>query len=514
MGQGRGGPAGQRARGGGGLRAGAGAGRPGGAGAGGDRPALRAVLRAGHLVRRRRLDRRAGPPATVPDRGARRGAVLVHPRRGRRGGHRGGHRARPSGRLQHLRRRARAPARVAPGLRPGAGRQAAAARPGAAGPDGGGRDGGPGGHRDAGRRQRQGARGAGVEPALSQLARGLPGRPGGVVAVDPLPVRRRRLLALGVAVLAAAGLAAGLAIGLGGGGTTQRPLVGTGRPARSIDPLAYSPGLDSDLVRRATAGYSHVLYAKSPGGVTATARRVAAWRPQVERAAASSGGIADADTLEAIVFLESGGRPDVIAGGSDPANAAGLTQIVAQTGQSLLGMRIDLARSRSLTARARRELARGHPHAAAVALAARRRADPRFDPVAALGATIRYLKIARGRLGRDDLTVVSYHMGIGNLRAVLADYGESQPSYVRAFFDSSPLRHAAAWRLLASFGDDSSTYWWRVLAAKEIMRLYRHDPSQLARLDELQTNKASAEEVLHPAESTAVFRTPGDVAAG
>ena len=333
------------------------------------------------------------------------------------------------------------------------------------------------------------------------------------MAVDPLPVRRRRLLALGVAVLAAAGLAAGLAIGLGGGGTAQRPLVGAGRPARSIDPLSYSPGLDSDLIRRATAGYSHVLYAKSPGGVTATARRVAAWRPQVERAAASSGGIVDPDTLEAIVFLESGGRADVIAGGRDPTNAAGLTQIVAQTGQSLLGMRIDLARSRRLTARARRELARGHPHAAAVALAARRRADQRFDPAAALAATIRYLKIARGRLGRDDLAVVSYHMGIGNLQAVLAAYGESRPSYVRVFFDSSPLRHAAAWRLLASFGDDSSTYWWRVLAAKEIMRLHRHDPSRLARLDELQTNKASAEEVLHPEESTEVLRTPGDVAA-
>src|SRR5438067_667863 len=492
MGQRRGGPPGQRARGGGGLRAGAGAGRPGGAGAGGDRPALRAVLRAGHLVRRRRLDRRAGPPATVPDRGARGGAVLLHPRRGRRGGHGGGHRARPSGRLQHLRRRAGAPARVAPGLRRRPGRQAAAARPGATGPDGGGRHGGPGGHRDAGRGQRQGARGAGVEPALSQLARGLPGRPGGVVAVDPLPVRRRRLLALGLAVLAAAGLAAGLAIGLGGGGTAHRPLVGAGRPARSIDPLSYSPGLDSDLIRRATAGYSHVLYAKSPGGVTATARRVAAWRPQVERAAASSGGIVDADTLEAIVFLESGGRPDVIAGGRDPANAAGLTQIVAQTGQSLLGMRIDLARSRRLTRRARREAARHHPRAAAAALRVRRRVDQRFDPAAALAGTVRYLKFARQRLGRDDLTVVSYHMGIGNLQAVLRDYGDDHPSYVRVFFDSTPLRHAATWRLLSSFGDDSSTYWWRVRAARQIMRLYRRNPATLDRLDELQTNKASA----------------------
>src|SRR5438045_605750 len=148
------------------------------------------------------------------------------------------------------------------------------------------------------------------------------------------------------------------------------------------------------------------------GAANGKAREALAWRPQVERAAASSGGIVDPDTLEAIVFLESGGRPDVIAGGRDPANAAGLTQIVAQTGQSLLGMRIDLARSRRLTARARRELARGHPRAAAGALATRRRIDQRFDPAAALAGTVRYLKIARRQLPRDELAVVSYHMGI------------------------------------------------------------------------------------------------------
>jgi hypothetical protein len=334
------------------------------------------------------------------------------------------------------------------------------------------------------------------------------------MAVDATaPRRRRRLLTL-VAALVVAGGAAALAVTLLGG-SSQRPLVAAGQPARTLDPLAYRPELDADLTRRATAGYSHVLYAKSPGGVLATARRTAAWRPQVERAAARSDGGVDADTLEAIVFLESGGRPDVIAGGPGaPAGAAsGLTQIVAETGQSLLGMRVDLARSRRLTRRARREAARHHPRAAATALRVRRRIDQRFDPAAALAGAVRYLNFARERLGRDDLAVVSYHMGIGNLQAVLRRYGGGQPSYVRVFFDSTPLRHAAAWRLLSSFGDDSSTYWWRVLAAKEIMRLYRHDPAELNRLDELQTNKASAEEVLHPQLSTEVFADPAAVSA-
>ena len=100
-----------------------------------------------------------------------------------------------------------------------------------------------------------------------------------------------------------------------------------GATGETIDPLVYRPALDDDYESRATAGYSHVLYAKSPGGVFATARRVDRLRPLVD-AATRDGGV-DADTLEAVVFLESGGRPDVIAGGKDPANASGLAQIVA-----------------------------------------------------------------------------------------------------------------------------------------------------------------------------------------
>ena len=67
---------------------------------------------------------------------------------------------------------------------------------------------------------------------------------------------------------------------------------------------------------RATAGSSHVQYAKSPGGALATAARVATWRPAIDQAAAGSG--VDPSMLEALVFVESAGRPDVIAG-PDPA---------------------------------------------------------------------------------------------------------------------------------------------------------------------------------------------------
>ncbi len=138
----------------------------------------------------------------------------------------------------------------------------------------------------------------------------------------------------------------------------------------------------------------------------------------------------------------------------------------------------------------------------------RRAVDERFDPVRALAGTARYLTIARGELGRDDLALVSYHMGIGNLQGVLRAYGGGSPSYARVYFDSTPTRHAAVQRRLAAFGDDSSNYLWKLYAAREIMRLHRDDPGELARLEQLQTAKNSAEEVLHPAESTARFGTP------
>jgi hypothetical protein len=140
------------------------------------------------------------------------------------------------------------------------------------------------------------------------------------------------------------------------------------------------------------------------------------------------------------------------------------------------------------------------------------RVDERFDPERALAGTARYLSIAGDRLGREDLAFVSYHMGIGNLESVLADYGEDRPPYVQLYFDTTPTRHRRAYRRLAALGDDSSNYWWKVLAAREIMRVWREDPGRLGRLAVLHTAKASAEEVLHPADRTKVFATPDDLA--
>ncbi len=297
------------------------------------------------------------------------------------------------------------------------------------------------------------------------------------------------------------------AVGLGGddtGKAEQRDpdalLPGSG-DGEGVDPLRYTPALRADREARATAGLAHPLFAKSPGGAVATARRVATLRPKIERAARA--GDVDPDVLEGIVFLESGGLPGAIANPRDLTGAAGLTQILAQTATDLLGLKVDVKASARLT----RGIARGRKVTARERR--RRQVDERFDPDKALDATVRYLNIARKELGDKELAVVSYHMGIGNLQGVLARYdGGDDVPYAQLFFDTSPVHHEEAFGFLQSLGDDSPTYLWRVRAAQAIMASFRADPAGLAVTAERQTRKNSAEEVLHPEGSVPEFKDP------
>jgi hypothetical protein len=261
------------------------------------------------------------------------------------------------------------------------------------------------------------------------------------------------------------------------------------------DPLAWTPQRSADFSRRAAAGTSHLLYSRSPDGVAISAERTLRFRPQIAAAAKAAG--VDPDRLAALVFLESGGRPDARAPGGIE-NAAGLTQILGETARDLLGLKVDTARSASYTRRIDRAVARLELHRAARLSRARKRVDERFDPAKALAATGRYLGLARKRFGREDLAFVSYHMGIGNLESVLRAYGQGRVPYAQLYFDSTPLHHAAAYRLLSGFGDDSSNYYWKLGAAMEILRLAREDPGKLARTDALQTAAPDARLLLHP----------------
>ena len=339
-----------------------------------------------------------------------------------------------------------------------------------------------------------------------------------------------RAVLITLVLIAAAGLLAALALALGLGGSDppdvkvdaiaeqarSRSEVGSG------DPLAWSPFRGDELAARATLGTSHVLYAKSPDGVAASAERTDEWRAEIEAAAREHE--VEPDMLEAMVFLESAGRETIMADGT-PRSASGLVQIIPSTATGLLAMRVDLERSIKLTRRIGRAASQGKREAALRMTRERAKIDERFDPRKALMGAGRYLRFAEERLGSEQLAVVSYHMGVGNLENVISAYSgapvgedgvadivdEQEIDYVRLFFDSSPQNHEASWSILSGLGDDSALYFWRIRAARGIMERWRENPEELSETADLATRKATLEELYHPEEETEVFESPDDV---
>jgi hypothetical protein len=313
--------------------------------------------------------------------------------------------------------------------------------------------------------------------------------------------RRLRLALAGVAL--AAIVAVVLVVTLGGSSLSGAPPAANAPETGAGGLFHYDAAKSAQFTARATAGNGQVLFAKSPGGAIATAKRVAAFAPMIEHAVAGTN--IPASALEGLVFLESAGLPDAVVG-DDPANAAGLTQILPSTA-SLLHMHVDVPASRRLLA----EIAQAHNAAQLRSLQRRlQAADQRFNPAVALAGTVRLLQQFEGMFGgRLDLAVTAYHMGPGNMQQILADYdgGQAVP-YVQLYFDTAPDHSSSAYKLLSSLGDDSSLYWWRVLGAEQIMHLYRSDRSALTRLQTLETSDTAGGSVLHPPGRTPRYASP------
>ena len=253
------------------------------------------------------------------------------------------------------------------------------------------------------------------------------------------------------------------------------------------DPFAYDEDAEAEMVRRAAAGTSHALYARSPGGATATARRVAAWRPQVESRGARGGR-----------GRRPGGGPRV-PGERRPPRRHGRQH----GGRRRASRRSSPRRARTCSACTSTSSAapgsRGaspapRPAGAATSSPAcrreRRAADERYDPAKALAGTGRYLAFARARLGRRTSRWPPTTWASATSRRS-SPWRERRSRPTRAS-TSTPRRRATRPSSSASrsFGDESSTYLCKVHAAAEIMRLYRRDPSRLARLEALHARKA------------------------
>ena len=252
----------------------------------------------------------------------------------------------------------------------------------------------------------------------------------------------------------------------------------TGKPApvkpAHVTPVGSDPreAAAAALERGAAISFGRSFFTN--GSVVTTAARVAQWRRLVGRASRSAG--VDPNLLEAIVLVESSGRAGVSAG-----SAAGLTQLHPSVARRL-GLHVDVRHANLLTRRI------AHAWRGRTALQLRHwraRYDERYAPAKSLRATASYLAQARRTLGRDDLAIEAYHVGVGRLRGV-------EESYASLYFRTGRV----------------DPYAFKVLAAERLMRMYRSEGRPLRFEAAQQARKSSSEEYMHPLSTTNRFGSP------
>jgi hypothetical protein len=84
-------------------------------------------------------------------------------------------------------------------------------------------------------------------------------------------------------------------------------------------------------------------------------------------------------------------------------------------------------------------------------------------------------------------------------------------TYARLYFDSTPLHNPQAYRKLATLGDDSRHYLFKLDAADTIMKLHAAKSGLLERIASLQTAKASGENLLRPPDRFPPYENGGDL---
>src|SRR6202008_4052481 len=91
------------------------------------------------------------------------------------------------------------------------------------------------------------------------------------------------------------------------------------------------------------------------------------------------------------------------------------------------------------------------------------RYDQRYSPAASVAGTVRFLSLARKQLGRTDLAVAAYQMGLGTVENIVDGYGVVTPTYAQLYFGAAPDDHWLAWRRLTNVGSVARDYYWKVL---------------------------------------------------
>lgn len=188
-----------------------------------------------------------------------------------------------------------------------------------------------------------------------------------------------------------------------------------------------------------------------------------------------------ASLIKAIAYLESFGDPTA----QSPAGPRGIMQVSSATAKDM-GLRIIYAtKYRTESGRKAVKDKRGR----IVYKTVKQRVayqtllrDERLLPETAIPAAASYLARLRQNLGGLDWAVFAYHCGVGCVGEMQALTGRAQGvrkpiTVAQMFFGASPVYNRDLYQAInrEMERDYSPTYWFRVMRAEQLLRLYRED---------------------------------------
>jgi hypothetical protein len=243
------------------------------------------------------------------------------------------------------------------------------------------------------------------------------------------------------------------------------------------------------------------------------AKRITGMKKLFDQASRASG--LPASFIAAVAYLESWG----LARAQSPAGPKGMMQIARGTAASM-GLKITYrTRYRVSTTKRRVRTKKGKY----ITRTVRRRIpytvlvrDERLIPSRAVPAAARYLARLQDRFGGLDWAVWAYHCGegcIAQVRSIAerAD-GVSEPMSVpKVFFGASPARNRELYESLRYHmeRDFSPTYWFRIMRAEQLLKMYQTDPASFRKLFEQYRNRANP--VQRAPHRLTVWLTPEDL---
>ena len=192
-----------------------------------------------------------------------------------------------------------------------------------------------------------------------------------------------------------------------------------------------------------------------------------------------------ASVLQAMAYLESWG----IANAESPAGPRGILQIAEATGKHM-GLRIVYATRHRVT---KTKTAVRNKHGKLVYRTVRHTEtytvlvrDDRLKPEKAIPAAAMYLAGMEQRYGGRDWAIWAYHCGEGcvaDFRAMAKNTkGLDDPpaSVAKVFFGCNPVWNRELCEAIHAQMDRdySPTYWFRVMRAEQLLRMYREDPAE------------------------------------